>query len=161
MEDAAAAVGNLAATSEVRVAVGSTDGVMEGLVGVLLKGSDKGRSDAAAALGNLAVNQGLRSSVVGMPQCLEGLCRMLHSNDSRQGAEAACCLLNLAVSTNEVKQALARYGDMLAGLISLMDPPSAPIGGWSEGDPGWVEMRQAQEDACSAVLNLVAGCTEN
>jgi len=161
MEDAAAAVGNMAATAESRV-VGNTDGVMEGLVGVLLKGSDKGKSDAAAALGNLAVNQGMRSCIVGMPQCLEGLCRMLHSNDARQGAEAACCLQNLAVSTNEVKQALAGYGNILAGLIALMDSTSVPMSGWGENnEPGWQEMRQAQEDACSAVLNLVAGCSEN
>lgn len=26
---------------------------------------------------------------------------------------------------------------------------------------GWKEIQQAQEDACSAVLNLVAGCSEN
>ena len=146
-EGAAAIIGNLAVHSEIRTMVGYTDGVVDGLVALLLDGTEKGKSDAAAALGNLAVNTELRAAILEAPRVLYGLRCMLMEGSERHAGEAACCLQNLAVTTIEHKLRIAATDDLLLGLVNLMlrcQPES-----------------QFQEDACSALLNLVVGCSEN
>ncbi len=133
--------------SEIRKMVGHTDGVVDGLVALLLDGTEKAKSDAAAALGNLAVNTELRAAILEVPRALYGLRCMLMKGSERHAGEAACCLQNLAVTTIEHKLRIAATEDLLLGLVNLMlrcQPAS-----------------QFQEDACSALLNLVVGCSEN
>ena len=127
--------------------VGCTDGVIEGLAILLVSGTDKSKSDSAAALGNLAVNTELRSSILEFPRVLDGLRSMLMSGSEQHAGEAACCLQNLAVTTIDHKLRIAATENLLLGLVNLM-MTSQPAS-------------QFQEDACSALLNLVVGCTEN
>jgi hypothetical protein len=146
-EGSAAIIGNLAVNSQIRTSVGCTDGIIEGLVNLLLNGTEKGKSDAAAALGNLAVNTEMRSSILEVPRVLYGLRCMLMEGSERHAGEAACCLQNLAVTTIDHKLRIAATEDLLLGLVNLMlncEPAS-----------------QFQEDACSALLNLIVGCSEN
>jgi len=146
-EGSAAIIGNLAVNGEIRTSVGCTEGVIEGLVMLLCDGTEKAKSDAAAALGNLAVHTELRSSILEMPRALHGLRSMLMEGSERHAGEAACCLQNLAVTTLDHKVRIAATEDLLQGLVNLMlrcQPAS-----------------HYQEDACSALLNLVVGCTEN
>ena len=114
---------------------------------LLLSGTDKGKSDAAAALGNLAVNTELRASILEIPRVLYGLRCMLMEGSERHAGEAACCLQNLAVTTIDHKLRIAATEDLLYGLVKLM--------------LNCERASQFQEDACSALLNLVVGCSEN
>lgn len=106
--------------SEIRKMVGHTDGVVDGLVALLLDGTEKAKSDAAAALGNLAVNTELRAAILEVPRALYGLRCMLMEGSERHAGEAACCLQNLAVTTIEHKLRIAATEDLLLGLVNLM-----------------------------------------
>ena len=146
-ESSAAIIGNLAVNSEIRAHVGFAEGLIDGLVNLLSCGTEKGKSDAAAALGNLAVNTEMRSQILEVPHVLYGLRCMLMEGSERHAGEAACCLQNLAVTTIDHKLRMAATEGLLLGLVNLM----------LRCEP----LSQFQEDACSALLNLVVGCSEN
>ena len=146
-EDSASTIGNLAATNDISEEATNTPSLIDGLVDLLLNGSDRGKSDAATAVGNLAIQREMRSSILAHSHLLSGLDSMLNGQTERHKGEAAFCLQNLTICDVTHKTRIAKYGCILQGLVDLISRPKLHA--------------QYQEDASSALLNLLVGCTEN
>jgi hypothetical protein len=146
-EDSAAAIGNLAASEEIVDEAIHTPSLLDGLVELLLTGSDRGKSDAATAIGNLSIRDDMRSTILEHRGLLSGLDSMLNSLSERHKGEAAFCIQNLSICSIPQKIRIAKYGRIVDGLVNLVSRPNLHS--------------QYQEDASSALLNLLVGCSEN
>ena len=146
-EDSAAAIGNLAASEDISEEAMLTPCLVDGLIDLLTVGSDRGKSDAATAIGNLATKKKMRSKILDHPNLLSGLNSMLSGSSERHRGEAAFCLQNLSICDVSQKTRIAKFGRIMQGLVNLISKPNL--------------LAQYQEDASSAILNLVVGCTDN
>nr|CAD1826710.1 unnamed protein product [Ananas comosus var. bracteatus] len=117
-ENAAAAIFSLSLTDENKITIGSTQGVMEALVGLLKGGSTRGKKDAATALFNLCIYQANKVHAV-KAGILKPLVEMLQDSSGNGMVDEALTILSVLVSHKECKAAIAK-ANMIPLLVDLL-----------------------------------------
>jgi hypothetical protein len=119
-EDAAAALSNLAVSDEARLTVARTPGVVSGLTGLVVSGSDKvaqplhhPRRPAAAGA------DGRARARAGPVPCRHGPCGWLRRRGRKARSDAAAALGNLAVHV-EARGAILAAPGLGAGLAAMI-----------------------------------------